>query len=981
MALPPSVTQESLRRPAFRLIHGWLIALVSPSAIAQSSESLPLASWIIVILALSVLTLLLSAALLMFRLRRDLREREAELAAQARMRDVLLNMLPIPIAVRDAELRYRHVNNALVQYLDVAAHVTIGRTLEEIVDQPGRTGTLADAALRMQQSSTARNGERLEFTDPRGVARHALYWQRPVHDAQGVIESTVSAIVDITEVVEAQRRIEDVTRNLPAMVFQMRRTADGNMSCPFLGGDFGLPSGVSRDALRSDPNLLGRYVLLEDLPGLLHAVTISARELTPLTAEFRILAAQERWLKVSAVPRSEADGTTLWNGYWTDVTEEHVRNAELAAARAAADALMQDKERFLAIMSHEIRTPMSGVLGLAEVLASSQLGDEQRAMVRMIQESAGVLMQILDDILDVSKIAAGKLKLEHAPLDLRELCDVTLGLLASKAHDKSLLLRSRIGERVAARHYGDSVRLRQVLFNLVGNAIKFTQTGEVSLEIDVQAEADHRQTLHIVVCDTGIGIDAAAQQKLFSPFVQADLSTTRRFGGSGLGLTISKRLVELMDGLIELESEPGQGTAMTLRLPLDVEMARSVDKLLSNVRAVVMLRTPTVARGVADGLSALGMQVHMLDPAMVTPAELRATSVVDLLLQDVGAATPAAFRNVPAVQVGDQREPAGYRMAGEAVFLSANPLSTIALRAACRAALTGEPDTDGPADEKAPMPRSREVALQEGALILVAEDNPVNRHVILSQLNLLGCTCELAPDGDKALALYHESRPAIVLTDGHMPGMDGFALAAAIRADEQGRGFPRMPIVCITASVDMAEIEHSRTVGIDDYLRKPVQLHALRACLQRWAPACLPLPPGRLATSGVPQPSTLLADAELPPPSYDKLQRELGSASAVRQLLAMFAASARDDMAALAALLTAPAPDVNALRQWAHRVSGAAAVLHYAPLTTALAQFQRTVQQGDVQAVDPAGRQLLASMDRIATHLGNCQDTVELNRE
>jgi signal transduction histidine kinase len=288
----------------------------------------------------------------------------------------------------------------------------------------------------------------------------------------------------------------------------------------------------------------------------------SAHLETPVLVEFRLGREHEsKWTRAELVPRREADGGVVWSGYWVDASIEHARAEELARARDVAEAASRAKDDFFAMMSHEIRTPMNGVLGLVEVLERTPLNSDQGEMLGMIHESAGALLQILDDLLDYSKIEAGRLTIEAEPIDLREMVDNAVGLLAGRAHEKGLKVRVDIASDVAATLRGDSVRLRQVLFNLLGNAIKFTPEGHVDVRVAAVAQTGELQTIEIIVEDTGIGIAAEVQAKLFEPFVQAESSTTRRFGGTGLGLTICRKLIQLMDGSLALDSEPGRAPA------------------------------------------------------------------------------------------------------------------------------------------------------------------------------------------------------------------------------------------------------------------------------------------------------------------------------------------------------------------------------------------------------------------------------------
>jgi two-component system sensor histidine kinase EvgS len=268
----------------------------------------------------------------------------------------------------------------------------------------------------------------------------------------------------------------------------------------------------------------------------------------------------------------------------------------LAAARDAAEAASRAKDDFLAMMSHEIRTPMNGVLGLVEVFENTPLNPDQSQMLGMIQDSASALLQILDDLLDYSKIEAGRLTIESMPIDIRKLVDSAVGLLAGRAHEKGLRVRVDVAPGIAASLRGDSVRLRQVLFNLLSNAIKFTMKGEVALAMNLVNTDCGVQTIELSVEDTGIGIADDVQARLFEPFVQAESSTTRRFGGTGLGLTICRKLVALMGGTLDLKSRLGSGTTMTVRLKMPVETFNYQIDGLRGKHGIIAIDDSRVAR-------------------------------------------------------------------------------------------------------------------------------------------------------------------------------------------------------------------------------------------------------------------------------------------------------------------------------------------------------------------------------------------------
>jgi two-component system sensor histidine kinase EvgS len=371
-----------------------------------------------------------------------------------------------------------------------------------------------------------------------------------------------------------ERRLAEVTAHVPAVVYEAVRGTDGTYAMTYVGGDPQSILGLEPAELLAGEATMLAPVAEEDREKLRAAFERSARDLVPLHVTVRAhVDGRVRYLSSDAVPLAAADGTVRWNGYWVDVTAQELAARGVAKARDEAEAATRAKSDFLATISHEIRTPMNGVIGLLDVLERTPLDEAQRGMVSTIEHSAEALLHILDDVLDFSKIEAGHLELDPRPADVRAIVEGAVAILAAQAEGKGLALRVNVDPAVAPFLMVDDGRLRQVLLNLLGNAVKFTSAGEV--RVDVRADGRHgaRQRLRFVVTDTGIGIHAAKLRHVFAPFSQADSSTNRRFGGTGLGLSISRRLIEHMGGHIAIDSEPGRGTAVTVTLELPVAEA------------------------------------------------------------------------------------------------------------------------------------------------------------------------------------------------------------------------------------------------------------------------------------------------------------------------------------------------------------------------------------------------------------------------
>lgn len=674
---------------------------------------------------------------------------------------------------------------------------------------------------------------------------------------------------------DSQQRLLDVTRRLPAVVFQLK-LSEGNFKLTYVGGRPIELWGVDGDELLVTPGLLSSYIYPADRYSFMAELQRSAKTLSSLPVEIRIMVTDSlRWFRCETDVQQLPDGDILWSGYCIDIEDERAKSKALSIAKESAEQAAKAKADFLARMSHEIRTPMNGILGMGELLKFTQLDIEQEQMVGSINDAAVGLLQLLDSILDFSKIDAGKLELEYHCFNLRELLDSVVSMTANAALNKGLEFKLYIDHRIKELVVGDSLRIRQVLFNLVSNAIKFTTSGYVEIRVELPPNSEDK--LLLSVTDSGVGIEEDAISTVFEAFKQAQETTSREYGGTGLGLAISHQLANLMGGALNLHSQKGVGTQAQLSIPV---MFTETQKrsIFTGDRVQITVADIEVREALAQLLLAMGMILVDNDADLLFTMNLQ---------NEI---------KTPQVLLTKLPEGVGFRIEKGQWLLNLNPLSWGGLQRVCALALNKELLESEP----------EQIQYLSSKRLLVVEDQVLNRVVIERQLRQLGLECDLVENGQEALDRLNLHSYPLILCDCQMPVMDGYTFTQFLRQQELVSG-GHLPVIAMTANVMAHQRQLCLDAGMDDVLSKPIKLDALQQMLESWMPV--------FDTKKIPEP-TLRLDLGI-------LSAAFGSKEATLPILEAMAQELHKELYQFPGIEA----DAAELVPWVHRCAGSLGLL------------------------------------------------------
>ncbi len=766
----------------------------------------------------------------------------------------LADTLPVCLLVKDLQGRRVFANRAYLEFQGLDIQSVLGKTDFDLFSEEAARAFQEDDQRVLRTGEVLRGVE--EHAPQGGTTRFVERIKAPVRDASGTIAGLQVMFWDVTSSVAAEKALDRerelldaLMRNIPDAVYFKDRDSRFIRISQAQADTFGLDSPEEAIGKTDADMFSGEHAqqALEDERRIMETGVPLVAQLEKETWDDR----EDSWVSTTKMPWTDKSGNICGTfGISRDVTKLKQMQDELSKAKDAAEDANRAKSEFLANMSHEIRTPMNGVIGMTELLLNTNLTPEQREYQKLVQSSAEALLALLNDILDFSKIEAGKLELDHAPMKLRDTLGLTLHTLAARAAEKGVELAVHILPEVPDHLIGDAGRLRQVVVNLVGNAIKFTSEGEIVVEVTPKKTTDSQATLHVAVRDTGIGITPEQQTKIFDSFTQADTSTTRQYGGTGLGLAIASQLVQLMGGHISVESEPGKGStfhfAVTFERAIEVSDERKARLATLHRLPVLVVDDNSTNRLICQELlDSWGMKPTTVAGGEEALQELqRATAagksyrlaLVDVMMPGMdGFELVRRLRQLQACEgleiimlsSANRTEDTGLAKQLGVAKCMTKPVTQSNLLNGITTAM-GRAQVDETPDDSFITTRS---AVFVPRNILLAEDGMVNRQVAVRLLEKRGHHVTEVEDGQQAVETFRKGSFDLILMDVQMPVLDGFAATAAIRKMESGSG-SRIPIIAMTAHAMKADRERCLAAGMDDYVAKPFRPRELFATVE-----------------------------------------------------------------------------------------------------------------------------------------------------
>jgi two-component system sensor histidine kinase/response regulator len=889
---------------------------------------------------------------------RDISERKR---AEQALRDSealyhsLVENLPMNVFRKDLQGQFTFANRLFCETLGVTNEQVIGKT-----DHDFYHAELAEK-YRGDDRHVIETGKVLEAVEehhkPDGSKLYVQVLKTPVRDADGRIVGTQGMFWDVTArkqteeaLRESEQRLQSILDNARAVIYV--KGVDGRyvLVNRLFESLFHVRRGevVGKSDLDLFPTEMAESFRSNDRRVLAAGAPLQFEEVAPHDdGPHTYISTKFLLYDVNGVPHALC-------GISTDITERKRAEVELKTAKEAAEAASQAKSVFLANMSHEIRTPMNGIIGMTELVLDTPLSPDQREYLKLVKESADSLLNVINDILDFSKVEAGKLDLEQIPFALRDNLGDAMKSLAFRAHTKGLELACHVATDVPDYVSGDPSRLRQVLNNLVGNAIKFTDQGEVVVDVQVDEQADGQVVLHFCIADTGIGVPLEKQALIFEAFEQADSSTTRRFGGTGLGLAISRKLIQMMGGRVWLESEPGHGSRFHFTARLSRASPPTVRTLaegasLIDLPVLVVDDNATNRRILDEMLRNWRMCPTSVDGGPAAVAEMQRAAAAgkpfSLVLLDANMPQMDGFQL--AAEINRQSQLAGVtimmltsgdrpddvrrcRQLGIASYLM-KPIKQSELLEAIMLSLGRHVAPEAVAAEVPPP-----AAPGRHLKVLLAEDSVVNQKLAVYLLEKWGHHVTVANNGHEAVARVQAEPFDLVLMDVQMPEMDGLEATATIRQRETKSG-THVPIVAMTAHAMVGDRERCLESGMDDYLSKPIRARELLAAIEKVI-AGQPPSDGKHAESSIDWAAAL-----------DRLQgdRELLEelVGVIRQEAPRLLAEVRDAV---------DRGDAAALRLSAHTLKGSLGNFAAARAVEAARRLELMAKQGDLSDAQPA---------------------------